>query len=167
MVSRDYHHDSGRYRASADKPCIPPGHLALRRSPHRGVKTETLSLNQRVTREGENRTIYPARDPDITGHRAHSGGFSRTSRSRRRRIGGAGRNGLALSRFSVIYATPPYVITPRSPVQGSRAVQEHLCLTRPYVSKARTLGAGRRSPSEIPAPCGSRAQLPNGKAQPR
>jgi hypothetical protein len=49
-------------------------------------------------------------------------------------------NGLALSRFSVIYATPPCVITPRSPVQGSRAVQEHLCLTRPYVSKARTLG---------------------------
>jgi hypothetical protein len=48
-------------------------------------------------------------------------------------------NGLALSRFSVIYATPPCVITPRSPVQGSRAVQEHLCLTRPYVSKARTL----------------------------
>ena len=49
-------------------------------------------------------------------------------------------NGLALSRFSVIYATPPCVITPRSPVQGSRAVQEYLCLTRPCVSKARTLG---------------------------
>src|SRR5437588_12905631 len=49
-------------------------------------------------------------------------------------------NGLALSRFSVIYATPPCVITQRSPVQGSCAVQEHLCLTRPYVSKARTLG---------------------------
>jgi hypothetical protein len=50
-----------------------------------------------------------------------------------------GLNGLALSRFSVIYVTPPCVITPRSPVQGSRAVQEHPCLTRPYVSKARTL----------------------------
>ena len=49
-------------------------------------------------------------------------------------------NGLALSRFNVIYVIPPCVITPRSPVQGSRAVQEHLCLTRPYVSKARTLG---------------------------
>ena len=47
--------------------------------------------------------------------------------------------GLALSRFSVIYATPPCVITPRSPVQGSRAVPELLCLTRPYVPKARTL----------------------------
>lgn len=33
-------------------------------------------------------------------------------------------NGLALGRFSVIYATPPCVITPKSPVQGSRAVQE-------------------------------------------
>jgi hypothetical protein len=55
-------------------------------------------------------------------------------------------NGLALGRFSVIYATPPCVITPRSPVQGSRAVPEHLCLTRPYVPKARTLyeeAAGR------------------------
>src|SRR5438270_5586228 len=50
-------------------------------------------------------------------------------------------NGLALSRFSVIYATPPCVITQRSPVQGSCAVQEHLCLTRPYVSKARTLAS--------------------------
>jgi hypothetical protein len=48
-------------------------------------------------------------------------------------------NGLALSRFSVIYATPPCVITPRSPVQRSCAIQEHLCLTRPYVPKARTL----------------------------
>ena len=55
-------------------------------------------------------------------------------------------NGLALSRFSVIYVTPPCVIIPRSPVQGSRAVREHLCLTRPYVSKARTLaGEGGRS----------------------
>src|ERR1700704_2256039 len=56
-------------------------------------------------------------------------------------------NGLALGRFSVIYATPPCVITPRSPVQGSRAVPEHLCLTRPYVPKARTL----RTPPEPPA----------------
>ena len=48
-------------------------------------------------------------------------------------------NGLALGRFSVIYATPPCVIIPRSSVQGSRAVPEHLCLTRPYVPKARTL----------------------------
>jgi len=48
-------------------------------------------------------------------------------------------NGLALGRFSVIYATPPCVITRRSPVQGSRAIPEHLCLTRPYVPKARTL----------------------------
>ena len=48
---------------------------------------------------------------------------------------GTAGNGLALSRFNVIYVTPPCVITPRSPVQGSRAVQEHLCLTRPYVSK--------------------------------
>jgi len=31
-------------------------------------------------------------------------------------------NGLALSRFSVICVTPPCVIDPRSPVQGSRAV---------------------------------------------
>jgi hypothetical protein len=31
------------------------------------------------------------------------------------------------------------VITPRSPVQGSCAVPEYLCLTRPYVPKARTL----------------------------
>src|SRR5207237_920196 len=54
-------------------------------------------------------------------------------------------NGLALSRFSVIYATPLCVITPRSPGQGARGVQEHLCLTRPYVSKARTLArAGTR-----------------------
>jgi len=75
MVSRDHHHDSDRHRTAAEKPCIPPGHLVLRRSPHRGVKTETLSLNQRVTREGENRTIYPAGDPDVTGHRAHSGRF--------------------------------------------------------------------------------------------
>jgi hypothetical protein len=43
----------------------------------------------------------------------------------------------------VIYATPPCVITRRSPVQGSRAVPEHLCLTRPYVPKARTLGVGQ------------------------
>jgi transposase len=50
-------------------------------------------------------------------------------------------NGLALGRFSMIYVTPPCVITPRSPVQGSRAVPEHLCLTRPYVPKARTLGS--------------------------
>ena len=50
-------------------------------------------------------------------------------------------NGLALSRFSVIYATLPSVITRRSPVQGSRAVPEHLCLTRPYIPKARTLPA--------------------------
>src|ERR1017187_8221350 len=48
-------------------------------------------------------------------------------------------NGLALGRFSVIYATPPCVITRRSPAQGSRTVPEHLCLTRPYVPKARTL----------------------------
>jgi hypothetical protein len=53
------------------------------------------------------------------------------------------RNGLALVRFSVIYATPPCVITPRSPVQTSCAVLEHLWLTRPYVPKARTLGPGR------------------------
>jgi hypothetical protein len=46
---------------------------------------------------------------------------------------GTGGNGLALDRFSVIYATPPCVISRRSPVQGSRAVPEHLCLTRPYV----------------------------------
>src|SRR5437868_14763492 len=59
-------------------------------------------------------------------------------------------NGLALSRFSVIYATPLCVITPRSPGQGARGVQEHLCLTRPYVSKARTLA---RSPAaRIAAP---------------
>src|SRR5258707_621496 len=55
-------------------------------------------------------------------------------------------NGLALGRFSVIYATPPCAITPRSPVQGSRAVPEHLCLTRPYVPKARTLG---RPPADL------------------
>jgi hypothetical protein len=48
-------------------------------------------------------------------------------------------NGLALGRFSVICATPLRVITPRSPVQGSCAVPEYLCLTRPYVPKARTL----------------------------
>ena len=53
---------------------------------------------------------------------------------------GPAANGLALSRFNVIYATPPCVITPRSPVQGSCAVQEHPCLTRPYAPKARTLG---------------------------
>src|SRR6266550_1365745 len=58
-------------------------------------------------------------------------------------------NGLALSRFSVIYATPPCVITPRSPVQGSRAVPEHLCLTRPYVPKARTLGDGRGAAADV------------------
>ena len=52
-------------------------------------------------------------------------------------------NGLALSRFSVIYATPPCVIIPRSPVQGSRAVPEHLCLTRPYVPKAKDIGRFR------------------------
>src|SRR6266567_4418134 len=51
-------------------------------------------------------------------------------------------NGLALGRFSVIYATPPCVITPRSPVQASCAVLEHLWLTRPYVPKARTLRPG-------------------------
>ena len=52
-------------------------------------------------------------------------------------------NGLALGRFIVIYATPPCVITPRSPVQGLCAVLEHLRLTRSYVPKARTL---RRRP---------------------
>ena len=42
------------------------------------------------------------------------------------RVSGVGpwANGLALSRFSVIYVTPPCVITPRSPVQGSRAVPD-------------------------------------------
>ena len=41
----------------------------------------------------------------------------------------------------MIYATPPCVITPRSPVQAPCAVLEHLWLTRPYVPKARTLGS--------------------------
>src|ERR1039457_1802337 len=66
-------------------------------------------------------------------------------------------NGLALGRFSVIYATPPCVITRRSPVQGSRAVPEHLCLIRPYVPKARTL---RSQPPRPPAP---RRKLPRGR----
>ena len=59
-------------------------------------------------------------------------------------------NGLALGRFSVIYATPPCVITPRSPFQASCAVLEHLWLTRPYVPKARTLtGQPLRMPDNI------------------
>src|SRR6266851_8398013 len=75
-------------------------------------------------------------------------------------------NGLALGRFSVIYATPPCVITRRSPVQGSCAVPEHLCLTRPYVPKARTLalqpraGFVRRADSyrfDLPARCRCRS----------
>jgi hypothetical protein len=65
----------------------------------------------------------------------------RVLRSDHDRRAGRG-NGVALGRFSVICVTPPGVITPRSPVQGSCVVPEHLCLTRPYAPKARTL-AGR------------------------
>jgi hypothetical protein len=39
-------------------------------------------------------------------------------------------------------------VTSRSPVQGSRAAPEHLCLTRPYVPKARTFGSQAAYPSE-------------------
>jgi hypothetical protein len=59
-------------------------------------------------------------------------------------------NGLALGRFSVIYATPPCVINPKVPSSGSRAAPEYLCLTRPYVPKARTLSV---RPTKVLAIC--------------
>ena len=55
------------------------------------------------------------------------------------RVGPEG-NGLALSRFCVIYITLRCVTNPRPPVQRLCAVPELMCLTRPYVPKARTLG---------------------------